>query len=342
MANAEINMSGLSGCAVVTICLTIALAYTCSALTKTHIQVDCGYTPAFTIQYIDELFLSVFSVAGLLSFGTLSKEEARRMLPSTLRWALFFSPLGLAANVSFTAALRLTSTSSALILEQLTSLFIAVLSFIFLEARYSLVSMFLLLVAVGGAMLGVLGDAVPGAAGQAPLLGDMLSLVVALLAGLYMVLFKIIFPSMTTSEFLYFFVLKGMVTVGVGWIGIVVFDMLGWEKFALPNGGSSLWVLLGAAVSAMFNWSLMWGTLRISPLTARLSLLLGIPCSFLVDIFTGEHKSVRSWIGVILVLGGVVGFELTFPQRRAGNAESLPPATACGVTLSSSDSSDQA
>jgi len=184
------------------------------------------------------------------------------------------------------------------------------------QARYRLATVPLLLMAVGGAVLATLGDAAPGGAGSAPLAGDLLTLVVALLASIYMVLFKLVFPSMTTQEFLFFFMVKSGVTMGVGWIGILAFWALGWETPSWPRGCAVLWLPLSAAASAAFNWSLNWGTLRISPLTARLSLLLGIPCSFVVDVALGKPKGIMSWLGVVFVLCGVVAFEIVSSQHR--------------------------
>lgn len=251
-------------------------------------------------------------------------------------WILLFSPLALSANVVFTLALRLTSTTSAVALEQLTSFFIAAMSYFMLKARYPLRSIPLLAMAVGGAMIATLGDT-HGRAGLAtgsnPLVGDGLTLAVALLASLYMVLFKLIFPKMMRQEFLVFFTLKGAFTAAFGWIGIVVFNALDWEKAAWPTGScATSWLLATMVLSVLFNWSLNWTTLRISPLTARLSLLFGIPCSFAVNLFLGMRPSITSIIGVLLIFVGVVSFEVISKQRLASRSEDegdLHPTGAC-------------
>lgn len=294
---------------------TIALSYTCSALAGAHTQVECGYHQAFALQYARELLLAVLSVVGLVAMGPPSREEARRMWRQQLAWALLLAPLALGDNVAFLVALRLTSTSSALALNQLTSLFIAGLSFLLLGARYSLYALPLLVAAVAGAILATVSDAGKTAAGVAPLQGDLLTLLVAAFAALYMVIFKVALPSLTPQEFLFFFVLKGLVTVAIGWIGVLAFNLLGWEEWTWPTGCAAVWLPVTAVLSALFNLSISWGTLAMSPLTARLSLLLGIPCSFLVDIISGKSKSVASWLGVALVLAGVVGFELVSAKK---------------------------
>merc|ERR550525_1385773 len=108
---------------------------------------------------------------------------------------------------------------------------------------------------------------------------------------------------MNAQEFLFFFMLKSAVTVSMGWICILALDVLGWEKASWPSGGCAVpWLLLSSSLGAIFNWSLNWSTLCISPLTARLSLLLGIPCSFLIDVLIGKRKSVDSWVGVLMLL----------------------------------------
>jgi len=171
-------------------------------------------------------------------------------------------------------------------------------------------------------VLATLGDASKGAAGAAPLQGDLLTLIVALFASVYMVVFKLVLPSLTPREFLFFFTLKGVVTTSIGWIGVLAFNALGWERTTWPRGCAAVWLPVATVLSTIFNWSLGWGTLRISPLTARLSLLLGIPCSFLVDLAVGKRKAALSWAGMVLVLVGVVGFEVVSAKGRSTAAES--------------------
>jgi len=235
------------------------------------------------------------------------------------RWALLLAPLALGANVAFTGALRLTSTASAVTLEQLTSLFIASLSYCILHTRYTTHSLPFLLIAVAGAVMATLGDGggVDIASGAAPLVGDVISLGVALLAALYMVFFKYAFPSMGVAELIVFLAVKAAVTVGGGWIFILVFDALQWERAGFPTGCAAVWYPVAAIVNSLFNCSLIWATIRLSPLTARLSLLLAIPCSFVLGLLqTGIFKTV-SFFGVVLIFTGVCGFEyLSTPIKR--------------------------
>jgi len=227
-----------------------------------------------------------------------------------LPWTVALAALAFGANLAFLVALRMTSTSSAVALEQLCSLFIAALSWLLLRARYHPVAIVCLLVAVTGAVLAVMGDAWETVGAGAMLWGDFMSLVVAVCAGLYMVLFKRAFPDMSAQEFLFYFTLKALVTVAFGWIAVLAFNLAGWEVASFPTTGcGAFWLPMSTLCGALFNWSLAWVTLKLSPLTARLSLLLGIPCTFVVDVLSGVNKGTSSVVGVALVLLGVIGFE---------------------------------
>jgi drug/metabolite transporter (DMT)-like permease len=232
------------------------------------------------------------------------------------------SPTAFGANATFVAALRLTSVASAVTLEQLTSLFIAALSYLLLGERYGLLSMLMLAVAVAGAIVATLAD-VSGTAdlvsGSSPLLGDVLALVVAFLAAIYMVVFKYAFPLMKPWELVLFFLVKACVTIAGGWIVILVFNFLGWDHIGSPSSCALAWVPIRSCLEAAFNYSLIWTTVRISPLSARLSLLLAIPISFVLDLVAGSIFDLWRLVGVVLIFGGVVGFERL--SRR-------PPATA--------------
>ncbi|CAK0867496.1 unnamed protein product [Prorocentrum cordatum] len=305
------------------LCLTVAASYTCSAATTTHIQTVCGYAAPVTITYINELVLGTVAASALLYARppTASLALARAQAP----WALVLSPTAFGANAAFAAALRLTSVASAVTLEQLTSLFIAALSYHLLGERYGLPSMLMLAVAVGGAIVATLAD-VSGPAdlvrGISPLLGDALALLVAFCSAFYMVLFKCAFPSMDPWGLVLFFAVKATVTVGGGWIVLLVFNVLGWDHAGSPSACALAWVPIGSCLQALFNYSLIWTTIRTSPLTARLSLLCAIPISFSVDLCTGRRFDAWRLVGVLLIFGGVVGFEcLPRPSvgRRAGS-----------------------
>mmetsp|Transcript_28168 Transcript_28168/g.63982 ORF Transcript_28168/g.63982 Transcript_28168/m.63982 type:complete len:153 (+) Transcript_28168:105-563(+) len=105
--------------------------------------------------------------------------------------------------------------------------------------------------------------------------------------------------------------MKGTVSLCIGWIGVLGLAASGMERFDLPHTSCQVgWAGAGLVSNVLFNWSLNWATLILTPLSARLSLLLGIPVTFVLTLVTGGKFRFLDLIGIGLVLGGVVGFEI--------------------------------
>jgi drug/metabolite transporter (DMT)-like permease len=177
-----------------------------------------------------------------------------------------------------------------------------------------------MMVAIGGAVVVVQADDAAAGAKNA-LLGDVLVLLgTSTCAAVYMVYFRIKFPDMLPADLLGFFIAKNVVFMIIFLPGFWILDAIGFELFRWPDAGEwgMIWVV--GACSVVFNITLNWSTLKISPLHARLSILVGLPISFVFDAVTGTFSSLRL-LGVSLVVAGLVlyfAFETKVDESESG------------------------
>merc|ERR1712039_609463 len=85
------------------------------------------------------------------------------------------------------------------------------------------------------------------------------------------------------------------------------------------------WTSLSACVLAnvVFNIVILWATLTISPLVARLSILIGFPLGLVIDAL--QSVKILAWrvVGVTVVLVGVATFQAAQPQLESHHEENL-------------------
>ncbi|CAE7894659.1 pab1 [Symbiodinium microadriaticum] len=289
--------------------LIIALCWTSAVFTVKLLQENCDFKKPYLLTYLHELALLAAAVP-LAAYG-----QGRRLWaasrPLLCRgWGMGLLAFG--ANISFTAALVLTTASSAMTLEQLTPVFIAGLSFFCLRERYRPCQLFWLVVAIAGSVVTARSDLKEchsGACdGSQPLLGDLLVVVTCITAALYMVLFKLIFAhGCDWQTFFTYFMVKGMAVAVVGGLGLLFLPS---SQLGLPKGAKGWYYLsLNMILNICFNLSLAWGMLVVSPLACRLFVLLGLPLSLLLDSALGIAIVFQRVLGVFLVTLGVAGFE---------------------------------
>eukprot|EP00439_Symbiodinium_sp_Y106_P071480 s981_g12.t2 len=308
--------------------LIIAVCWTSAVFTVKLLQdrdVESGGKP-YLLTYLHELALMAAAVP-LAAYG-----QGRRLWaasrPLLCRgWGMGLLAFG--ANISFTAALVLTTASSAMTLEQLTPVFIPGLSFFCLGERYRPCQLFWLVVAIAGSVVTARSDLKEchsGACdGSQPLLGDLLVVVTCITAALYMVLFKLIFVhGCDWQTFFTYFMVKGMAVAVFGGLGLLFLPS---SQLGLPTGSKGWYYLsINMITNICFNLSLAWGMLVVSPLACRLFVLLGLPLSLLLDSALGIAIVFQRVLGVFLVTLGVAGFEAAATgekksERSAGDLE---------------------
>lgn len=319
-------MDGGSGkripCSIVAAAAAIAVCWAASVFTTKKLQGDCGYAKPYLINYFHEAALGICCAPLAFCFrsarvGDASGQFAQQPVRFLAEcWQLSGRACGLgllsfASNCCFTTALRFTEASSAMTLEQLTSVFIAVLSCAFLGERYRVGQIAGLALAVAGGVATARADAVSARdIGSLPCLGDALVVATSALAAAYMVLFRKVFGDETLGmgTFFTFFVVKATFIVCVGWIGLV----MPFEEDPLPeNSCGWIYLLSNTFLQVVFNVGLAWAVVAVSPLAARLFILLGLPLAVVLDMFQG--RGLRLWhaFGVLLALVGVATFELS-------------------------------
>eukprot|EP00913_Durusdinium_trenchii_P036086 g33767.t1 len=311
--------------------LVIAICWTSGVFTTKLLTQNCGYRKPYLLTYLHELGATAISVPFACS---------QQLWPRCKIFGL--RAMGL-ANISFMVALVLTTASSAMTLEQLTPVFIAGFSCIFLKERYQACQIFWLAVAIMGSVIVARSDLKAchgeGCSGSMPLLGDGLVVVCCVTAALYMVLFKMWFARNCTSPQLLFtyFIMKGM---SVSVLGGIILLFLSESHRGLPTDTCGWGYLsINMIANMCFNLSLAWGILLVSPLACRLFVLLGLPVSLLLDSVLGVSISLWRVLGVAVVACGVAGFEWAGTVRSRAGADHGAPVEAEELSSICEDSS---
>eukprot|EP01006_Ploeotia_vitrea_P060975 TRINITY_DN76968_c0_g1_i1.p1 TRINITY_DN76968_c0_g1~~TRINITY_DN76968_c0_g1_i1.p1 ORF type:complete len:382 (-),score=32.86 TRINITY_DN76968_c0_g1_i1:140-1285(-) len=267
-----------------------------------------------------------------------------------LLWTFIFGVLAFGANMLFAVALSFTNVPSALTLEQLTPIFIFILSLIFLREGWDWRKPIAMLVAVGGAVMVAWSDTKQNSkAGSHPLTGDFCSVGVAALAATYMVGFSYLFNNVFGLEMVMkFFILKDILMVLVLWPFFFVLNATKWEVFKWPDKPVQwVFMIFGDMFGIAFNVFLNWGIIVLSPLSSRLSILLGLPISFVWDVIATKTWNWMRFGGLLVVLVGVICFEaicvhLEQKKKNAALASLLPSDEKQGQAQSQSTSDEGA
>eukprot|EP00929_Paragymnodinium_shiwhaense_P045623 TRINITY_DN23282_c0_g1_i1.p1 TRINITY_DN23282_c0_g1~~TRINITY_DN23282_c0_g1_i1.p1 ORF type:complete len:366 (-),score=78.87 TRINITY_DN23282_c0_g1_i1:291-1388(-) len=318
---------------------TIALSWVVAVNISHGLQVDCGYSRPVDITYLQQAGV-VFVCGPLALLARLHGKSARQqrgddgsvagvappegepVQPAVPRHFFFycfgFGALAFVANCSFTWALSVTRTSTAMTLEQTTAVFIALFSCLLLGERFGLLQLLGLVCAVSGGILTTRADlgADPAKAHETAL-GIGLVMITNTTAALYMVLFRKVFAKAAfgIEQLLAFSALKGASIAAVGWL---VFLLPGMQSFEWPPSLVAWQYLVVSVVfQAAFDLSLIWAVVLVSPVAARLFILLGLPIALIVDFARGLSIVPERLVGVLLAVAGVTLFEVFAPARQA-------------------------
>eukprot|EP01006_Ploeotia_vitrea_P013406 TRINITY_DN35116_c0_g1_i1.p1 TRINITY_DN35116_c0_g1~~TRINITY_DN35116_c0_g1_i1.p1 ORF type:complete len:363 (+),score=45.63 TRINITY_DN35116_c0_g1_i1:87-1175(+) len=240
---------------------------------------------------------------------------------TALFYAFCFTLLTFGVNITFFLALSLTNLPSAQTLEQLSSIFTFVLSLVILREGWDWRKPFAMMVALGGAVLVIWADtSATLKPGPHPLVGDSLAVCSALLGALYIVGYCHLFGGFDCTMVLKFAVLKETLAVVLLWPVFFLWNTTKVEIFQWPSIVELVFVVLGNGCALGFNIALAWGTLVLSPLSANLSVLLGLPITFLWDVArTGQWNWLR-FGGLFVVAAGVASHDAisAHPQKKTG------------------------
>jgi solute carrier family 35 protein F5 len=230
-----------------------------------------------------------------------------------------FASLDFAANLSFMFALSLTNAPSALSLEQVTSVYIGFASWILFSEQFPPLKILGFLISVGGNAIVTWADG-SGDSKDArdQLLGDAIVVVaVAISAAAYMVLLKRLYPHFSIPDLFHFFRVKALFVLLLAVPTLVISHYTGFEIFEWPQTSTAWTLLILSHVCGIgFNVSLAWCILEYSPLSARLSILLGLPIAFCLNLVLGGSFSLTTLTGIIVVVFGLAIFEVSERRMR--------------------------
>lgn len=237
-----------------------------------------------------------------------------------------FAVLDFGANLSFMFALALTNAPSALSLEQITSVYIGLMSWMLFSERFPPLKIVGFCVSIGGNAVVAWSDGADGSKRvEDQLLGDALVIFpTAICAAVYMVGLKKCYPDFTFPELFHFFRIKALFVLLLAVPVFLIAHFTWFERFGLPPTDAAWMLFIISHVCGIgFNVTLAWCILEFSPLSARLSILLGLPIAFVLNIALGAVFSWLRLVGIIVVVFGLGMFELSdlrVQQRRKHHA----------------------
>eukprot|EP00808_Paulinella_micropora_P018079 g1213.t1 len=323
-------------CWQLVLALLVGTCWALAAQFTSRLQIQQDYQKPLFITLCHSVSMLPMSTLPLLFFPSL-----RRYRPllshRDLRCLFILSVMDFVANFCFTLALSMTNTPSALALEQLTAVCIAVLSYFLFNERFNGGKIGGMALAIAGSLVVVYADTfITGEKpphGSNPVLGDMLAVLgTCPAAALYMVYLKFWYPKFSLADVLQFFRLKSVLLIMLE--GLAVYSAHTHmsdpydESFAWPSTTLAWTYLVGGALGAAgFNLSLTWCILKFTPLSARLSILLGIPVAFILDLVLGGLLNWLRLFGIVFVLSGLALFqrEDTNTSQHNNNQYALAP-----------------
>ena len=135
--------------------------------------------------------------------------------------------------------------------------------------------------------------------------GDLMALLGAFFYGINTTLLKIRIGDESRINMQLLFGFSGLINLIVLFPGIIIFHLLGWERFELP-AESKVWLLLGINfvmnVASDYSWA--YAMLLTTPLLVTMGLSMTIPLALLAQIILlGKVVGVWYWFGACLVFG---------------------------------------
>lgn len=182
-------------------------------------------------------YSSSLQIEGLPGKGELTTRE-------TLRLALEFCLLWFFANVTLSIGLEYTSVGSSTVLTATSSMWTLLFGAIFKVERFTLVKLFGVMISLAGivliSMIDLSGDtdknrgSFPHKAQAQIAVGDVLSLLSAILYATYTIFIKKRVGDENKIDMLLFFGFVGLINTLILWPGIIFLHLVGLEPFELP------------------------------------------------------------------------------------------------------------
>eukprot|EP00026_Physarum_polycephalum_P010491 Phypoly_transcript_10655.p1 GENE.Phypoly_transcript_10655~~Phypoly_transcript_10655.p1 ORF type:complete len:372 (+),score=40.13 Phypoly_transcript_10655:82-1197(+) len=297
------------------VCALVVIFMVASAQLSSMLQVKYHFNnPAFIIWFSTSWLIFCFPLQ-IINHICLQHHKGSiveilggiHTLKKNVKWAPLFTIFWYLANYLFVWGIAYTNVPSSLTIEQLATVFVFILSVIFLKEVATIGKIMSVLICIGGVILVAFSDKKNINEGRSPLKGDLLIVGSCCATALYMVTYKRVVGHTDVAS----------VNTLLGFIGLCNCLFL-WPVFTLlhfldsepinPHNAPAWGILVAsAALSFCFNYLLNLGIFFTSPLFFRVAQICSIPASFAVGLVLGDRFVWMQMLGGLIV---IIGFSL--------------------------------
>jgi len=209
------------------------------------------------------------------------------------------------ADYGYFRALSITSTSSGIVIFNLSSVIAYVLSLFILKEKFSVIKALSVLLAFGGGAAITFSDQsstnTPSGVTQ-PWIGDVVMAGAALFWALYLVCYKRFVGDPSFGTINLQGTLMGVFNTFLLWPVIIILHYTHVESFELPTGNTLNFILITTALGFINNYLFTFGTAVTSPVFVLIGGMLAIPGSALVDwLFRGGNMTIFKIVGTVIM-----------------------------------------
>ena len=230
---------------------------------------------------------------------------------NSMRLFLFsggFSILWIGANYLYQFSLYYTSGSSALGLEQCATVFVFIGSVIFLrDERITIVKVVCVLLCIAGALLVAFADYDVSRNNG---IGDAIVVASTVFTAAYMICQKRFLNGISLIHVSVFLGFLGFWIIVVFWFPLFILNSTKVEIFSFPSGYVFGLIVVSSVIGIIFNATLNFGLIFTSPLFVRISIIMTIPVSFIVDLIISREFLWMKLLGSLVIVMGFVGFSI--------------------------------
>jgi len=268
----------------------------------------CIYSLAFPLYYI----ISQFILSPCTSISPPIEDYQKNGVYGWYKFFLITIPLGLGTFIGFGLywlALTKTSLGAVVTLLNLIPIFCYIFSVIFLGEYVSFFRIMALILCIAGAVILTVDDMLSS---SGSVLGDIYVIICAVMWGGWDVVIKKLVGHCKATPFMIISV-WGITALLLYWPGFIILDKTGIEPFRLPEG-REIWLSLAAGIANLTE--LMCGmtvVLLISPLFMAISITLGTPLAFAVDmIMNGITLSLMKIFAILMIGFGFILLTISY------------------------------
>lgn len=235
-----------------------------------------------------------------------------------LRLALLLAPLFFSCNWTFNLGLAYTSVASSSIIATLTSLFTLIFGALSGVERFSATKLIAALLSIAGVAV-IFSSDKKLYSNHNPMIGDSVSVLSALIYAVYTILLKSRAPTEGSIRVTMLLAFIGVLTLVMGWPGVLILNWTGLEPFEWPTWRVALMLTANALIGTVlsdFLWAL--SVLLTTPLTTTLSLSLTVPLSIILDsVWKRKPFGYGYFFGAMLVFVGffLVNFDIAITRN---------------------------